>query len=65
MIHKIQIFLKGLEKKSEQDKHEFSIFVSSILTLLVILLLVISWYLEFYDLPIENTLLTKVVSWFQ
>jgi cytoskeletal protein RodZ len=65
MIHKIQTFLKSLEKRSQQDKHEFSVFVSSILTLFVIILLLFSWYLDFYDLPIENTLLTKIVSLFE
>jgi hypothetical protein len=64
-MEKIKIFLENLKHKNEDDKHAFAIFVATVLTCIVAALVLFSWYLEYNDLPIENTLLTRIVSWFQ
>jgi hypothetical protein len=64
-MQKVKDFLENLKHKNEEERHAFSVFAATILTGLVAVFVLFSWYLEFYDLPIENTLLTKIVSWFQ
>jgi hypothetical protein len=64
-MNKIQNFLENLKHKNEEDRHSFAIFISSILTVFVGFLVLLSWYLEYYDLPIQSSLLTKIVDFFQ
>jgi hypothetical protein len=64
-MEKIKNFLENLKHKNEEDKHAFAIFIATALTIFVAFFVLLSWYLHFYDLPIENTLLTKIVSLFQ
>ncbi len=62
---KIRSFLENLKYKKEEDRHAFAVFAASVLTVFVAFFLAMSWYLQFYDLPIHSSLLSRVVAFFQ
>jgi hypothetical protein len=64
-MQKVDKFIKYMKSQDEETKHSFAVLVAFVLTAIVGFCVVFSWYITFYDYKIENTLLTRIVSWFQ
>ena len=63
-MQNIKNYLKNIKTKSEEEKHNFAILIAGLLTILVAVFVLLSWYLQFFDLPIKSSILTWIVSWF-